>query len=71
MVHLLFRNQLLSQPRNSPQLMRPENSLKYSGVEEEMVTDEGRKVHKDVLYDLYPSLHIIRVIKTRRKWQGM
>jgi hypothetical protein len=57
MVHLLFRNKLLSQSRNSRQLMRPETSLNCSGTEEVKVTGEGRKVHNDKLYDLYPSLH--------------
>jgi len=56
-VHLLFRNKLLSPSRNSPQLMSPESSLKGSGAEEVKVTGEGRKVHNDELYDLYPSLH--------------
>jgi len=37
--------------------MSPESSLKGSGAEEVKVTGEGRKVHNDELYDLYPSLH--------------
>jgi len=36
--------------------MRPKNSLKCSGAEEVRVTDEGRKVFNDELYDLYPLL---------------
>jgi hypothetical protein len=57
MVHLFFINKLLSPSRYSPQLMRPESSLEYSGAKEVKVTGEGRKVHNDELYDLYPSLH--------------
>jgi hypothetical protein len=37
--------------------MSPESSLKCSGAEEVKVTGDGRKVHKDELYDLYHSLH--------------
>jgi hypothetical protein len=36
------------------------------------VTGEWRKLHKEELNDLYPSLNIIRMIKsTRMRWAGM
>jgi hypothetical protein len=35
------------------------------------LTGEGRKLHTEELYDLYPSPDIIRVIKSRRmRWTG-
>ena len=41
------------------------------GPKMDEVTEEGRKLHNEELYDLYSSPNIIRVIKSRRmKWAG-
>jgi len=41
------------------------------GPERDEVTEEWRKLHNEVLNDLYSSPNIVRVIKSRRmKWAG-
>jgi hypothetical protein len=40
---------------------------KIVGPKREEVTDEWTRLHNDYLYDLYSSLKIIQMIKSRRK----
>jgi hypothetical protein len=41
------------------------------GPKRDEVTGEWRKLHKEVLHDLYSSPSIIRIIKSRRmRWAG-
>jgi hypothetical protein len=43
---------------------------KTSGLKRQEATGEGRILHNELLYDLYSSLNIIRVIKSRIRWTG-
>jgi len=50
-----------------------ENCLlrKMFGPKRDEVTGEWRKLHNEELYDLYCSLHTIRIIKLKRmRWKG-
>ena len=41
------------------------------GPKRDGVTEEWRKLHNEELNDLYPSLNIVRVVKSRRmRWAG-
>jgi hypothetical protein len=40
------------------------------GPKRDEVTGEWRKLHSEELHDLYSSLTIVRVIKSRMRWAG-
>jgi hypothetical protein len=44
--------------------------LRIFGRKRDEVTVEWRKLHNVELNDLYCSLNIVRVIKSRRRWAG-
>jgi len=45
-------------------------SRRIFGLKRDEVTGECRKLHNEVLNDLYCSLNIVRVIKSGKKWAG-
>jgi predicted ATP-dependent Lon-type protease len=40
------------------------------GPKNDEITEEWRKIHKKELNDLYCSPNIVRVIKSRMRWEG-
>jgi hypothetical protein len=40
------------------------------GPKRDEVTGERRKLHNEELHDLYSSLNIVRVLKSRMRWAG-